>query len=39
MYTRNTEVSGNTSIGNHLGFAIMFSDRAKAMPSSPTASR
>jgi nitrous oxidase accessory protein len=29
MYTRNTEVSGNVSIGNHLGFAIMFSDRAK----------
>ena len=29
MYTRNTEVSGNISIGNHLGFAIMFSDRAK----------
>ncbi|SFY30034.1 nitrous oxidase accessory protein [Paracoccus pantotrophus] len=28
MYTRNTEVSGNVSIGNHLGFAIMFSDRA-----------
>jgi nitrous oxidase accessory protein len=29
MYTRNTEVSGNISIGNHLGFAIMFSDRAR----------
>lgn len=29
MYTRNTEVSGNISIGNHLGFAIMFSERAK----------
>ena len=29
MYTRNTEISGNISIGNHLGFAIMFSDRAK----------
>ena len=27
MYTRNTEVSENISIGNHLGFAIMFSDR------------
>jgi len=27
MYTRNTEVSGNVSVGNHLGFAIMFSDR------------
>ncbi|GAB1361101.1 nitrous oxide reductase family maturation protein NosD [Rhodobacter sp.] len=31
MYTRNTEVSGNVSIGNHLGFAIMFSDRAKIL--------
>lgn len=29
MYTRKTEVSGNVSIGNHLGFAIMFSDRTK----------
>lgn len=27
MYTRNSEVSGNLSVGNHLGFAIMFSDR------------
>lgn len=27
MYTRNTEVSGNISVGNHLGYAIMFSDR------------
>lgn len=31
MYTRNTEVSQNVSIGNHLGFAIMFSDRAKIL--------
>lgn len=31
MYTRNTEVSGNVSVGNHLGFAIMFSDRAKIL--------
>ncbi len=31
MYTRNTEVSRNISIGNHLGFAIMFSDRAKVL--------
>lgn len=28
MYTRNTEVTGNISIGNHLGFAIMNSNRA-----------
>ncbi|HQY42612.1 MAG TPA: nitrous oxide reductase family maturation protein NosD [Paracoccaceae bacterium] len=27
MYTHDSEVSGNVSIGNHLGFAIMFSDR------------
>lgn len=27
MYTHNSEVSGNISIGNHLGFAIMFSNR------------
>ena len=27
MYTNDSEVSGNTSIGNHLGYAIMFSDR------------
>ncbi len=31
MYTRTTEVSGNISIGNHLGFAIMFSDRTKIL--------
>ncbi len=31
MYTRNTEVSDNVSIGNHLGFAIMFSNRAKIL--------
>ncbi|MFC5386626.1 nitrous oxide reductase family maturation protein NosD [Aquamicrobium segne] len=31
MYTRNTEVSQNISIGNHLGFAIMFSDRSKIL--------
>lgn len=27
MYTHNSEISGNVSIGNHLGFAIMFSNR------------
>ncbi len=27
MYTHDSTVSGNISIGNHLGFAIMFSDR------------
>lgn len=31
MYTRNTEVSGNISVGNHLGFAIMFSNKAKIL--------
>ena len=29
MYTHDSEVSGNVSIGNHLGYAIMFSDRVK----------
>ncbi len=29
MYTNMSEVSGNVSIGNHLGFAIMFSNRAR----------
>lgn len=27
MYTNDSEITGNVSIGNHLGFAIMFSDR------------
>ncbi|MDO5614301.1 MAG: nitrous oxide reductase family maturation protein NosD [Paracoccus sp. (in: a-proteobacteria)] len=27
MYTHDSEVSGNVSVGNHLGFAMMFSDR------------
>lgn len=27
MYTHRSEVSGNVSVGNHLGFAIMYSDR------------
>ena len=29
MYTRDSEISGNISIGNHLGFAIMFSNNLK----------
>jgi nitrous oxidase accessory protein len=29
MYTKNSEISGNISIGNHLGFAIMYSDHLK----------
>lgn len=27
MYTNDSEVSGNVSVGNHAGFAIMYSDR------------
>jgi nitrous oxidase accessory protein len=27
MYTNDSEVSGNVSVGNHLGYAIMFSNR------------
>ncbi|PYC49104.1 nitrous oxide reductase family maturation protein NosD [Litorivita pollutaquae] len=30
MYTNDSEVSGNVSIGNHLGFAMMYSDRLVA---------
>ena len=30
MYTNDSEVSGNVSIGNHLGFAMMYSDRIVA---------
>jgi len=30
MYTNDTEVAGNISIGNHLGFALMYSDRIVA---------
>ncbi len=29
MYTNDSEVSGNISVGNHLGYALMFSDRIK----------
>ena len=31
MYTNDSEVSGNVSIGNHAGFAIMYSDRLKVI--------
>lgn len=27
MYTNDSEVSGNVSVGNHVGYAIMYSDR------------
>ncbi|MFC6688398.1 nitrous oxide reductase family maturation protein NosD [Jhaorihella thermophila] len=30
MYTNDSEVIGNVSIGNHLGYALMFSDRITA---------
>lgn len=29
MYTNDSEVSGNVSLGNHAGFVIMYSDRLK----------
>ncbi len=29
MYTNDSEISGNVSIGNHLGFAVMFSNTVK----------
>ncbi|CUH88759.1 nitrous oxide reductase family maturation protein NosD [Phaeobacter sp. CECT 5382] len=31
MYADNSEVTGNVSIGNHLGYAVMFSTRVKVM--------
>lgn len=31
MYANNSEVSGNLSVGNHLGFAVMYSKRVKVM--------
>ena len=31
MYTNMSEVSGNVSIGNHIGYAIMMSDRLKVV--------
>ncbi|MDO5528284.1 MAG: nitrous oxide reductase family maturation protein NosD [Paracoccus sp. (in: a-proteobacteria)] len=31
MYTHDSEVSGNISVGNHLGFALMFSDRLEVL--------
>ncbi|EBA16851.1 nitrous oxide maturation protein NosD [Roseobacter sp. SK209-2-6] len=31
MYADNSEVSDNVSIGNHLGYAVMFSTRVKVM--------
>ncbi len=30
MYTHDSEIAGNVSIGNHLGFALMYSDRIVA---------
>ncbi len=30
MYTHDSEIAGNISIGNHLGFALMYSDRIVA---------
>lgn len=31
MYTGDSEISGNISVGNHLGYAIMFSNRVKVL--------
>jgi nitrous oxidase accessory protein len=39
MYTTDTEVSGNTSIGNHLGYAIMSSDRVTVVENLSLADR
>lgn len=39
MYTHDSEVSGNISIGNHAGFAIMYSDRLKVIGNFSTGDR
>ena len=39
MYTHDSEVSGNVSIHNHAGFAIMYSDRLKVIGNLSTADR
>ena len=39
MYTHDSEVSGNVSIGNHAGFAIMYSDRLKVTDNFSTGDR
>jgi len=31
MYTNDSEVSGNLSVGNHVGYALMFSDRLRVL--------
>ena len=31
MYANNSEVSGNLSVGNHLGYAVMYSKRVKVL--------
>ena len=31
MYTGDSEISGNVSVGNHLGYAIMFSNRVQVL--------
>ena len=31
MYTHDSEVSGNVSIGNHLGYALMYSNRLRVL--------
>lgn len=31
MYTHDSEVAGNVSVGNHLGYAIMYSDRVQVL--------
>jgi nitrous oxidase accessory protein len=39
MYTNDSEVSGNVSVGNHAGFAIMYSDRLKVTGNLSTGDR
>jgi nitrous oxidase accessory protein len=39
MYTNNSEISGNVSIGNHVGYALMYSARLRVFGNSSTDDR
>lgn len=39
MYTHDSVIAGNVSLGNHTGFALMFSDRLEVMGNRAEASR
>ena len=39
MYTHDSEISGNQSVGNHVGYALMYSDRLRVFGNSSTGDR